>query len=81
MRGHVARTYYSNKILRRHVAGTCSGDILSSHRVQLAELHGACRGDKISPNWCCTVIEVSNGLSNNFLFYFFNIHFQFQPGV
>ena len=30
-----------------------------SHRVQLFELHGARRGNKISPKWSCTIIKVA----------------------
>ena len=30
-----------------------------SHEVQQVELRATCRGDKISPNWCCTIIKVS----------------------
>ena len=46
MRGHVSRTYYSNKILRRHVAGTCSGDILSRKEFNLLNLMGHVVGTK-----------------------------------
>ena len=28
-----------------------------SHEVQQVELRATCRGDKISPNWCCTIVH------------------------